>query len=179
MVSNEMRERLWLPWWLRGWSICLQGGRPGFDPWVEKIHWRRKWQPTPEFLPGESHGRRSLVGYSPRGNFLKSIFFLWKPWMNFLANPIIPNSSPYSNNSRNLVSDFKWKERKNLLWFHEYVMKLKSWVVYPIRIWAFESESWFQFLSLAVWYLTHYFTSLSFLIREIWKGIFTFQSYFD
>ena len=31
------------------------------------MHWRRKWQPTPVFLPGESHGRRSLVGYSPRG----------------------------------------------------------------------------------------------------------------
>ena len=31
------------------------------------MHWRRKWQPTPVFLPGESHGWRSLVGYSPRG----------------------------------------------------------------------------------------------------------------
>ena len=31
------------------------------------IHWRRKWQPTPVFLPGESHGWRSLVDYSPRG----------------------------------------------------------------------------------------------------------------
>ena len=40
---------------------------PGFNPWVGKIPWRRKWQPTPVFLPGESHGRRSLVGYSPRG----------------------------------------------------------------------------------------------------------------
>ena len=30
-------------------------------------YWRRKWQPTPVFLPGESHGHRSLVGYSPRG----------------------------------------------------------------------------------------------------------------
>ena len=39
----------------------------GFDPWVGKIPWRRKWQPTPVFLPGKSHGRRSLVGYSPRG----------------------------------------------------------------------------------------------------------------
>ena len=38
----------------------------GFDPWVGKIPWRRKWQPTPVFLPGESHGWRSLVGYSPR-----------------------------------------------------------------------------------------------------------------
>ena len=34
---------------------------------VRKIPWRRKWQPTPVFLPGESHGWRSLVGYSPRG----------------------------------------------------------------------------------------------------------------
>ena len=40
-------------------------GRPGFDPWVGKIPWRRKWQPTPVLLPGESHGQRSLVGYSP------------------------------------------------------------------------------------------------------------------
>ena len=47
-------------------SICLQCWRPGFDPWVRKIPWRRKWQPTPVFLPGEPHGRRSLVGYSPQ-----------------------------------------------------------------------------------------------------------------
>ena len=37
------------------------------DPWVGKIPWRRKWQSTPVFLPGESHGWRSLVGYSPQG----------------------------------------------------------------------------------------------------------------
>ena len=41
--------------------------RLGFDPWVGKIPWRRAWQPTPVFLPGESHGQRSLVGYSPQG----------------------------------------------------------------------------------------------------------------
>ena len=47
----------------------IEGGRrPGFDPWVGKIPWRRKWQPTPVFLPGESHGWRSLVGYSPQGS---------------------------------------------------------------------------------------------------------------
>jgi len=38
-----------------------------FNPWVRKIPWREKWQPTPVFLPGESHGQRSLVGYSPWG----------------------------------------------------------------------------------------------------------------
>ena len=35
-----------------------------FHLWVGKIPWRRKWQPTPVFLPGESHGQRSLAGYS-------------------------------------------------------------------------------------------------------------------
>ena len=34
-----------------------------FDPWVQKILWRRKWQPTPVFLPRESQGQRSLAGY--------------------------------------------------------------------------------------------------------------------
>ena len=38
------------------------------DPCVRKIPWRRAWQPTPVFLPGESHGQRSLAGYSPWGH---------------------------------------------------------------------------------------------------------------
>ena len=37
-------------------------------PWVRKIPWKRKWQPTPEFLPGKPHGQRSLVSYSPWGH---------------------------------------------------------------------------------------------------------------
>ena len=41
--------------------------RRGFDPWVGKIPWRRKWQSTPVLLPGKSHGQRSLIGYSPWG----------------------------------------------------------------------------------------------------------------
>ena len=66
---------------LVGLYICSQGypdGASGKEPvcqcgrhkicrfssWVEKISWRRKWQPTPIFLPGESHGQRSLLGYS-------------------------------------------------------------------------------------------------------------------
>ena len=42
--------------------------RPRFNPWVRKIPWRREWQPTPIFLPGDLHGQRSLVGYSPQGH---------------------------------------------------------------------------------------------------------------
>ena len=53
------------PWWLRSYRIYLQFRRPGFNPWVGKILWRREWQPTPVFLLGEFHGQRRLVGYSP------------------------------------------------------------------------------------------------------------------
>ena len=42
---------------------CRRRKRCGFHPWVGKIPWRRKWPPTPVFLPGESHGQRSLAGY--------------------------------------------------------------------------------------------------------------------
>ena len=44
---------------------CRRHKRCRFDPWVGKIPWRRKWQPTPVLLPGESHGRSNLVGYRP------------------------------------------------------------------------------------------------------------------
>ena len=44
---------------------CRRHKKHGFKPWVRKIPWRRACQPTPVFLPGESHGQRSLVGYSP------------------------------------------------------------------------------------------------------------------
>ena len=45
-------------------SQCRRCKRQGFDPWVGKIPWRRAQQPTPVFLPRESHGQRSLAGYS-------------------------------------------------------------------------------------------------------------------
>ena len=44
-------------------KICLQHGRPGFNPWVGKIPWRMEWLPTPVFWPGEFHGL-----YSPWGH---------------------------------------------------------------------------------------------------------------
>jgi len=44
---------------------CCRPKRCRFDPWVRKIPWRRMWQPTAGFLPGESCGQRSLVDYSP------------------------------------------------------------------------------------------------------------------
>ena len=54
-------------WWLSSKESTCQCRRRRFNPWVGKIPWRRKWQPMPVFLPGKSHGQRSLEGYSPRG----------------------------------------------------------------------------------------------------------------
>ena len=73
--------------------------KPGFDPWVGKIPWRREWQPTPVLLPGESHGLRSLVGYSPWGRKeLDTTERLSLPFLPFLcllkyaASPTWPTS---------------------------------------------------------------------------------------
>ena len=65
-LSLSLQDRLRLPRWLSGKEStcqCRRHRRCGFKPWVRKIPWRRKWQPTPVVLPGKSHGQRSLVGH--------------------------------------------------------------------------------------------------------------------
>ena len=69
-ILKQLHDLLGLLWELSGIEPACDAGdarRHKFDPWVGKIPWRRKWQPTPVFLPGESHGQRSLAGYSPWG----------------------------------------------------------------------------------------------------------------
>ena len=68
---HARKERMGLPRWLRGKESTCQWRRHRrhrFDPWVGKVPWRRKWQPISVFLPGISHGQRSLVGYTPWGH---------------------------------------------------------------------------------------------------------------
>ena len=73
-VVNDITLRL--PSWLsRGKEPSCQRRRWGFDPRGGKICWRRKWQPTPVFLPGKSHERRNLAGY--REHTATSTFFLF------------------------------------------------------------------------------------------------------
>ena len=50
------------------WDSACQCRRLEFNPWVREMPWRRKWKSAPVFLPGISHGQRSLAGYSPRGH---------------------------------------------------------------------------------------------------------------
>ena len=64
IIENRYVFKLWLPRWLR---IHLQCRRCRFDLWVGKIPWRRAWQSTPVFLPGEAHGQSSLADYGPCG----------------------------------------------------------------------------------------------------------------
>ena len=54
-----------LPWWLSVKKSTCQCRKCGFDSWSKKIPWRRKWQPTLVFLPGKSHGQRSLEAIVP------------------------------------------------------------------------------------------------------------------
>ena len=67
MINSLITQFYYMPYicqaskvaqWLR---IHLPSRRPGFDPWVMKIPWRRKWQPTPVSLPGKPHGQKSLA----------------------------------------------------------------------------------------------------------------------
>ena len=62
----QMVKNLWM---------CLQCRRPGLDPWVGKIPWRRQWFSTPVFFPWEPHGQRSLADYSPWGR--KRVRYDW------------------------------------------------------------------------------------------------------
>ena len=65
--------------------------RPGLDPWVGKIPWRKEWQPTPVFLPGESHGQKILAGCSTGSQRVRH---------NWVTNTFILPSFPLSNTIR-------------------------------------------------------------------------------
>ena len=93
-----------IPWWLRRSSVCLQCGRPGFDPLVGKIPWRRKWQPTPVLLPIKFHGWRSLL--ATVHGVAKSRTGLSK--FTFLLN----NSMTLDERLKFLVSVFPFKNKR-------------------------------------------------------------------
>ena len=79
-----MYTSLGLPKWPSGTEPSCQGRRLGFGPWVRKIPWRRAWQPTPVFLPGELLGPRSLAGYSPWGRTQLSDWVCTHTYLSYL-----------------------------------------------------------------------------------------------
>ena len=62
-----------IPCWLRWESVCLQCGRPRSNPWIGKIPWKRKWQPTPVLLPGKSHQLQSMGSQRVRQDWVTSL----------------------------------------------------------------------------------------------------------
>jgi len=65
ITFRDYNRRKGLSWWLSGKESACQGRRPTIDSGVGKVPMRGKWQPIPVFLPGETHGQRTLAGYSP------------------------------------------------------------------------------------------------------------------
>ena len=68
LMPSSLFCKDWLPRWYSGKESacqCRRCKRCGFDPWVRKIPWSRKWQPTSVFLPGKFQVLKSLAGYSP------------------------------------------------------------------------------------------------------------------
>ena len=104
--------------------------RPRFVPWVGKIPLRRAWQPTPVFLPGESHGQRSLAGYSPWGRSQSQTRLRWlstaqhvastggRPWGEREETgvpPSLPKLIPTCGIKHGLYSLFTFVQAGNLL----------------------------------------------------------------
>ena len=65
--GSNITQPLELLWWFSDKESTCQCRRCSFDPWVGKIRWKKKCQPTPVFLPGKSHGQKSWVGYIVHG----------------------------------------------------------------------------------------------------------------
>ena len=85
LISNPVP---WLPRWCRGKEStyqCRRCKRFGFDPWLGKIPWSRKWQPASGFLPGEPNGQRSLASYSPWGRRVEHWLRTWAQTHNLVS----------------------------------------------------------------------------------------------
>ena len=121
-----------------GWDgkkICLQCRRPGFNPWVVKILWRRERQPTPVFLPGESHGQRSLVGYSPWCH-KESDMTVWLTLTKVLTQYLAHNKCPLNVSRREVDGQsqrYAWNKT-------EFSLQALSALLLPLFAW--EKGTW-------------------------------------
>ena len=132
-------------------STC-QCSRNGSDPWVGKIPWRRKWQATPVFLPGESHGHRSLEGYRPWGR------------KGFLGGSLVKNppamQKPQEMWDQSLGLEDPW--RRACMATHSSILAWRiPWTEKPGGLWSTGSQSvrhnWVttsHFISSSLWWLS-------------------------
>ena len=116
-----------LPWYFWQLRICLQCRRPWINPWIRKILWRSEWQPSPVFLPGEFHGQRSLMGYSPWSlrvghNWMTNTFTFSLPLvicLDFLSRLYVSRSLLISFKLSGLLEcNFQWCPMKLFFFFN-------------------------------------------------------------
>ena len=113
--TSLMVREMWLCWWLRQSRIHLQWRRPRFSLWVEKIPWRREWQPTPVFSPGEFHELRSLVGYSS-GSLKESDTTEWLTLSFLIGEMQITATMRYHLTPVSMANIKKKKSMNNKCW---------------------------------------------------------------
>ena len=120
-----------LPWWVRWWSVCLQCGRAGFNPWVGKISWRREWQPTPVFLVKAMESHSSTLA--------------WK----------IPRTEDAGGLQSMGSLELDMTERLHFAWNIPLVslLFLKRSVVFPILLFSSISLHWFSLIIFYHWFL--------------------------
>ena len=94
--------------WSSGKESTYQCRRCGFDRWGGKIHWRRKWQPTPVFLPGKSHGQRSLMCY------IQFMGLQSRAWLSDWAHTYIQLSGLKQHPC--IISQFPWLRNLGTVW---------------------------------------------------------------
>ena len=96
-VHVVIYDLLWgfLPRWLSSKESACQCRRHRFDPWVGKIPWRRKWQPTPVCLPRKFHGQWSLTCYSPRAHRVGMTEHACTQWFTIKFRQVIYNNFQY------------------------------------------------------------------------------------
>ena len=141
MVSQIAQQRIHLQ--------CRSFRRRGFDPWVGKIPWRRAWQPTPVFSPGESHGQRRLAGYSPRGRKESDVTeaskhtHTWEWDCNvfmrvFFCEQFMQSTSKRSHHGPSVASPSPVAAARSHHWVEKYDCKLLVW---PTQAWPTKLKS--------------------------------------
>ena len=135
----------WRTPWLRWYRIRLLYGRPKFDLWIGKIPWRREWQPTTLFLPGDFHGQRSLLGHSPWGwkesDWATFTFFWWK------GEAVLLYIHPVVGQKRSIIAQLvktlnrldAMENMSTLMWFQLLLLTqphISTWLLLPTILWG-------------------------------------------
>ena len=117
-----------LSWWLRWQRICMQFGRPGIIPWVGKIPWRKAWQSTPVFLPGDSSwteepGELQFTGLQRvRHDWATNTNTVCRLWIWLFSSSIMPLRVIHVCLYQSFISLYCW-----IIIFRLHVLKFISW----------------------------------------------------